>query len=77
MEIVSLVVVRPSNDGAAQLWAAAVPQDQAVQAVLKQVPQGWTAQLADHELDADQIATLKLRPGEVTEYSRGMKLARR
>jgi hypothetical protein len=68
------LVVKPSDGGAPQLWAAAVPQDQAVQAVLKKVPQGWSAEIADHQLEADQVAALSLQPGEVTEYSMGMAL---
>jgi hypothetical protein len=72
MDTVTLLAVRPSHSEATQLWAAAVPQDQAVQAVLKKVPQGWTAEIADHQLDAHQIATLNLKPGEVTEYSSGL-----
>jgi hypothetical protein len=44
---------------------------------LKQIPEGWTAELAEHGLSADQVATLNLKPGEVTEFSRGMALGRR
>jgi hypothetical protein len=74
---VTLVVVTASDTGAKQLWAAAASPDQAVQAVLKQIPEGWTAELAEHRLSADQVATLNLKPGEVTEFSRGMALGRR
>jgi hypothetical protein len=74
---VTLVVVTASDTGGKQLWAAAVPLDQAVQAVLKRIPEGWTAELAEHRLTADQIATLNLQPGEATEFSRGMALGRK
>jgi hypothetical protein len=69
---VTLLVATPPDGIGNQLWAAAVPPDQAVQAVLKQLSQGWTVNIADHQLDAGQISMLNLQPGEVTEFSRGM-----
>lgn len=47
------------------LWAAALPRDQAVAAVLKAVPRGWYAKLTDRRLTQDQLARLRLRPGDV------------
>lgn len=50
-------------------WVAAVPKDEAVPAVLRAVPQGWTAELAEDRLDKETIARLALAPGQVSEFS--------
>ena len=51
-----------------QLWVAAVPREEAVAAVLKVVPAGWSAELSDQHLSPERAARLKLRPGEVREF---------
>lgn len=51
------------------IYAAAVPQDQAVEAVLREMPPSRTAELLPLELTPAQIAQLKLQPGEVSELS--------
>jgi len=51
-----------------QFWIAAVPFDDAIEAVLSKCPHGWGARLVSSEiLTADQIAALKLRTGDVME----------
>lgn len=48
-----------------QLWVAAVPRDQAVEAVQAAIPAGWTAEMTDSTLSKDTVARLGLRAGEV------------
>jgi hypothetical protein len=56
---------------AVQLWAAAVSRDEAVVAVKRRINSSWTAELTNQRLSAEQIARLKLRPGDVCELSSG------
>jgi hypothetical protein len=51
------------------IYAAAVPPDQAVEAVSREIPPTWTAELLPLELTTAQIAQLKIQPGEVCELS--------
>jgi hypothetical protein len=55
---------------ATQLWAAAVPRGEAVNAVLSAVPEGWTAELTSRQLAPEHIERLKLRPGTVRQLSK-------
>lgn len=75
--LVTLWAVSPPNGGEFKLIAAALPKDLAEQAILKNEPPGSTAELATEQLNDEQIATLDLPPGEIIEYSMGMKLGRR
>ena len=51
-----------------QFWIAAVPFDDAIEAVLSKCPHGWGARLISSEiLTSDQIAALNLRMGDVME----------
>jgi hypothetical protein len=53
-----------------QLWVAAVPPKDAVDAVLAKVPPGWAASLiSSNLLTPEQANALKLRPGEVRELA--------
>jgi hypothetical protein len=51
------------------IYVAAVPRDQAVEAVLREIPPTWIAELLPLELTAAQIAQLKIQPREVCELS--------
>lgn len=57
------------SNGAArkQLWAAAIARELAVGLVLGAVPEGWTAILATTRLTPDEMAKLKMSPGDVRE----------
>jgi hypothetical protein len=59
------------------VYAAAVARSQAVEAVLKEIPAGWVAELSDHQLDEDDIASLNLKLSNVIEYSQGLSLRRK
>src|SRR5215212_6019691 len=51
-----------------QFWIAAVPFDDAIEAVLSKCPHGWGARLISSEiLTPDQITALNLRLGDVME----------
>jgi hypothetical protein len=67
-------VIQPDTFGVGkpivQLWAAAVPREQAVEAVLKNFPPGWKAEISENQLTQDQIAGLTLRSGKAIDYSR-------
>jgi hypothetical protein len=71
-----LVVTRPDGFGKL-LWVAAVPQNRAIEAVLKHVAPGSGVEIADSKLNKRQIATLNLKPGEVIEFSMGMTMGRK
>jgi len=77
MTTVTLVAAKPPDGIGTQLWAVAVPAEQAVDTVLKSLPRGWSAEVADHQLDAGQITTLGLEPGQAVEFSSGMKAGRK
>jgi hypothetical protein len=54
-----------------EFWVAALPADQAIAAVLSNLPDGaWQVELAEPQLSADELAKLKLQPGQVMAYSR-------
>lgn len=48
-----------------QLWLAAVPREQAVEAVQAAIPSGWTAEMTESTLSKDTVARLGVRAGEV------------
>src|SRR5437762_8638305 len=51
-----------------QFWIAAVPFDDAIEAVLSKCLHGWGARLVSSViLTADQLAVVKLRTGDVME----------
>jgi hypothetical protein len=72
MACVTLVDVFQPDAIGKHVYAAAVDRSQAVEAVLKQMPAGWVAELANHQLNEGQIASLNLNPGDVIEYSPGL-----
>jgi hypothetical protein len=47
-----------------QVWMAAAGKDYAVSLVLDAVPEGWSASLIAEKLTPQEIASLKLRPGD-------------
>ena len=55
-----------TDDGEHKLWAAAMPGEEAVQAVLDAIPEGWTVFLLA-QAKPGQIDALALKPGEVRE----------
>ena len=71
---IQIVRVYMTNNGVSdkpttQLWVAAVPREQAVAAIKKVIPADWIAELTNQRLSAENIASLKLRPGDVRELS--------
>jgi hypothetical protein len=50
-------------------WAAATTREEAVDRILDQVPEGWTARLMDDCGNAEQAALAGMKPGEVRELS--------
>jgi hypothetical protein len=77
MTRITLVDVFQPDAIGKHVYAAAVDPSQAVEAVLKKIPVGWVAELAGHQLNEDQIASLNLNPGDVIEYSQGMSVRRK
>jgi hypothetical protein len=53
-----------------QLWAAAAGSELAVTLVLAAVPEGWAAALSDVQLEPEEVAELKMQPGEVRELTK-------
>jgi hypothetical protein len=60
-----IYVVMAQKDGKVEYWAAATIRDQAVAAVEKNLPPGWTATLTERRLTAQRVTTLKMRPNTV------------
>jgi hypothetical protein len=77
MTRVTLVDVFQPDAIGKHVYAAAVDRFQAVEAVLKEIPAGWMAELADDQLNEDQIASLNLKPNDVIEYSQGLSVLRK
>jgi hypothetical protein len=71
VQIVIVTRMNGPNGAAAQtsIWVAAMPRDQAVSAVRAEVPAGCHVELSRWYLTQDQVAKLKLRPGEVKEFN--------
>ena len=59
-----------TDDREHRLWAAATSRKQAVDRVLDEVPEGWTARLMDDRGDAGHDALIGMKPGEIRELSR-------
>lgn len=71
-----IVVVRvkmtdSTEDGepTVQLWAAALPRDKAVEAVMAKLPPHWTAELTDQRLTQAHVRRLRMKQGAVCELS--------
>jgi hypothetical protein len=47
-----------------EIWVTATSRDDAVSRVLECVPEGWSASLLAEGLSSDEIAVLKLQPGD-------------
>lgn len=54
------------DDGGRMLWAAALPVQKAVQAILDSIPEGWAVSVLARALP-DEITTLAMLKGEVRE----------
>jgi hypothetical protein len=65
MTCVTLVDVFQSDAIGKRVYAAAVARSQAVEAVLKEIPAGWVAELSDHQLEEDDSASLNLKPSDL------------
>lgn len=66
------VTIPPAHAGeptTSVLWLAAVPREQAVEAVKGAVPAGWRVELTSDHLTPQQMARVRLRPGGVCEFS--------
>jgi hypothetical protein len=59
----SFVRGRPNK----QLWVAAAAREDAVTLVLNAIPEGWAAALSGFRLKPEELALLKMRPGDVRE----------
>jgi hypothetical protein len=53
-----------------QLWVAAAAREDAVTLVLSAVPEGWMASLSGIRLKPEEVALLKMKPGEVRELTK-------
>ncbi|KQO79136.1 hypothetical protein ASF36_25660 [Methylobacterium sp. Leaf90] len=52
-----------------QLWVAAVPRDQAEEAVQRAVPAGWRAELTRDTLTKETVARMNILAGEVRQLA--------
>jgi hypothetical protein len=48
-----------------EIWVTATSRDDAVSRVLDCVPEGWSASLLEQGLSPNEVAVLKLQPGDV------------
>lgn len=58
-----------SREPPVQLWAAALPRDEAVEAVMRDLPQQWEGELTEIRLTQDHVRRLNMKPGSVREIS--------
>jgi phage terminase large subunit GpA-like protein len=58
-----------TDDRKHRIYAVACARKDALNEVLKVVPEGWSASLLTEQLPARDIAALNLRPGEVKEIT--------
>ena len=59
-----------TDDREHQLWvAAATSQNEAINLVLRAVPEGWTAAPLSNKLKPAEIEALNMMPGEVPELT--------
>ena len=56
-----------TDDREHRIWAAATSREEAVDLVLDQVPEGWTARLLDDGRDHVGNALAGMQPGEIRE----------
>lgn len=47
------------------LWVAAASPEDALALVLQRVPEGWSAALLDIQVTPEEVAALKMEPGDV------------
>ena len=53
-----------------QLWAVAVPREEAVNEIMRQINRPeWTAELTDERLTTEQVRTLSMKPGSIREIT--------
>jgi hypothetical protein len=64
------LVLVTADDREKQLWVAAAPREEAVTLVLGAVPEGWAAVLLDTRLKPEEVALLKMTPGDVRELTK-------
>jgi hypothetical protein len=60
-----IYVVVAKKDNAIEYWAAATTRENAVAAVEKELPPGWTATLTRRHLTTHRATMLKMRPDSV------------
>ena len=63
-------LVEVTTDDLEQLWEAAAGPHLAVALVLAAVPEGWAAALSDVQLKPEEVAVLKMQPGDVRELTK-------
>jgi hypothetical protein len=63
------VAVLGNPEKPSQLWIAAVPKEQAVEAVRKRLPPGCTAELSEQRVTKALAELMQLQTGEVCELS--------
>lgn len=63
------VVRVKTDDRKHRLYAVACHRNDALNEVLKVVPEGWSASLLTEQLAARDVAALNLKPGEVREIT--------
>jgi hypothetical protein len=69
VQLVRVLIPNGARPRTAAFWLAAVAADQAVAAVQKKIPSNWVAEPTGNHLSQVEIERLKLRPGEVREYT--------
>ena len=71
MASVDVHLIRVTTDARRhQLWvAAANTPEQAVDSILKAIPEGWTAAILSNQLRPEEEAALKLELGEIREIT--------
>ncbi len=69
MSDIGIYVIAATKGSETRYWAAAVPQHHAVDAVHRQLADGWRVILTDRRLTPEQIAELKIRSNTVQELS--------
>jgi hypothetical protein len=60
-----IYVVVAKKDNTIEYWAAATVREEAVAAVEKELPPGWTATLTRRRLTTHRATRLKMRPNSV------------
>lgn len=52
-----------------QLWAVALPRDEAVEAVKSKIPANWTTELTDQRPTQELVRRLRMKLGSACEIS--------